>query len=358
MRKKDYNKIEFIKIFKKIIFNKYKIFRITFVFFFLGLLISLFSPVMYLSNLKFFPTSLNTTSKSSLAGLASIAGLNIELPSESSTLINPNLYPINFNDFKFRRELLNIELNNNFTLKDYILLNNKPNFFSIIKEYTLGLPLKFISLFYQNYNNYNNNNLYIDKEYLISDEERSFFNYLDNIIFLNYNIKNFIIEISAELNNPVYSSLITRGAYKLLEKKIIDYNIKSSKDLLDFNLKNFLIKKNEFSKIQNKLAEFKDKNQVISSSKFNTELFILENEFNLINSVYIESAKQVELSKIKVTQDTPVFTILKDADIPNSKNKPKRLLIIISWTLLGLTTSLVFIFINNFILKTINNLRN
>ena len=74
--------------------------------------------------------------------------------------------------------------------------------------------------------------------------------------------------------------------------------------------------------------------------------------------MYIESAKQVELSKIKVTQDTPVFTILKDADIPNSKNKPKRLLIIISWTLLGLTTSLVFIFINNFILKTINNLRN
>ena len=76
--------------------------------------------------------------------------------------------------------------------------------------------------------------------------------------------------------------------------------------------------------------------------------FKLENKFNLINGVYQELAKQVELSKIQVTKDTPVFTILKNADVPTKKHKPKRSLITILFTLVGIIYSFGFLFFKKY----------
>ena len=106
--------------------------------------------------------------------------------------------------------------------------------------------------------------------------------------------------------------------------------------------------KQEFERIQDELAIFNDKNQIISSSKFNVKKFKLENKFNLINGVYQELAKQVELSKIQVTKDTPVFTILKNADVPTKKHKPKRSLITILFTLVGIIYSFGFLFFKKY----------
>ena len=75
----------------------------------------------------------------------------------------------------------------------------------------------------------------------------------------------------------------------------------------------------------------------------------LENEFNLVNSVYQELAKQVELSKIEITKDTPVFTILKSAEVPNDRFKPKRTIMVIIWFFIGLFLSIIYLF---FIKKT------
>ena len=61
--------------------------------------------------------------------------------------------------------------------------------------------------------------------------------------------------------------------------------------------------------LSNKLSEFKDNNQIISTSKFNAQLFKLQNEFNLINTLYQEIAKQVELSKIQVNHDLLNFCL-------------------------------------------------
>ena len=73
--------------------------------------------------------------------------------------------------------------------------------------------------------------------------------------------------------------------------KIIELKIKSSKEFLSF-VQKILILKKRFLKIQDKLAKFKDNNQMISSSVFNNELFILQNKFNLIQNVYTELVRQ------------------------------------------------------------------
>jgi len=154
--------------------------------------------------------------------------------------------------------------------------------------------------------------------------------------------------LSVESKNPIYSSIIINEIFEILQDYVIKAKIKSSKELLDFNLKNLESKRQEFERIQDELAIFNDKNQIISSSKFNVKKFKLENKFNLINGVYQELAKQVELSKIQVTKDTPVFTILKNADVPTKKHKPKRSLITILFTLVGIIYSFGFLFFKKY----------
>jgi uncharacterized protein involved in exopolysaccharide biosynthesis len=47
----------------------------------------------------------------------------------------------------------------------------------------------------------------------------------------------------------------------------------------------------------------------------------------------------VEQSKLQVSKDTPIFSVLKPVVVPNEKSGPKRLLIIAIWTFLGLIFS-------------------
>ena len=73
----------------------------------------------------------------------------------------------------------------------------------------------------------------------------------------------------------------------------------------------------------------------------------LESEYNNANVVYQEVAKQVETSKLQVSKDTPIFSILKPVVVPNVSNT-NRLLIISIWSFLGLIFSLSYIlFIEN-----------
>ena len=51
--------------------------------------------------------------------------------------------------------------------------------------------------------------------------------------------------------------------------------------------------------------------------------------------MYSELAKQLEQARIKVKEDTPVFSIVEEVTVPVERSKPHRSLILILWTLLG-----------------------
>ena len=84
-------------------------------------------------------------------------------------------------------------------------------------------------------------------------------------------------------------------------------------------VKNSLVKKLEFDEIQSKLAYFSDSNLNTVNSFVNNEKDKLQAEFQIINAVVTELSKQVEQAKLQVTKDTPVFSTIKEAIIPNKK---------------------------------------
>ena len=128
---------------------------------------------------------------------------------------------------------------------------------------------------------------------------------------------------------------------------MIEFKIKQASEVLKYAQQQLVVKKDILYDAQSKLAAFKDKNVFISTSTFQNQSMRLESEYNNANVVYQEVAKQVETSKLQVSKDTPIFSILKPVVVPNVSNT-NRLLIISIWSFLGLIFSLSYIlFIEN-----------
>tara|TARA_Y100000768_G_scaffold272795_1_gene208748 strand:- start:2036 stop:3088 length:1053 start_codon:yes stop_codon:yes gene_type:complete len=340
----------YLYIVRNIYSSRKKILFTTLLFSLSGILLSFTITKKYQSELIF---TLNNESKgkTALSGLSSITGISLD---QNDEIINPELYKFLFRDFRFNREILKLKLNDKLSLYQY-LINKDLNFYEFILNIPQNIISKILSLIIsENKNSINN----LKSEYSISKEEKALFNKINEMVILDISESSNEIYIRVIDEDPLHASIIARKVFEILQNRIIKISTKSAEDVFKTNKKNYLVKKREYIDAQDKLADFVDKNQMISSSRFNNELKRLEANFNLINSIFQEISKQYELSRIQITKDTPVFTILKDAEIPIKKSEPNRLSMFIIFSFLGFSISISYILLYRKGLKLFNEIIN
>ena len=71
----------------------------------------------------------------------------------------------------------------------------------------------------------------------------------------------------------------------------------------------------------------------------------------------IELSKQVEQRKLQVSEDTPVFSIVKEASMAVKRSSPKRTQMVLMYGFVGFILSTVFILINKPLLVIINEIK-
>jgi len=339
------DEIDLIELLKKIYLEKKLILKISVLAALFGVVYALFQPNKFTSSTTFIPqlSSGVKTGGSSLSGLASLAGINIG-SMESSSEFPPTLYPQVVNGVPFKVELLSSEITFNNELvavKDYFLENKSSyNILGTIKKYTIGLPSLILSSF-KDQKEYTNES----KIYSINEEDKNLFQILENNLSLSINEKEGFITISYTDSNKNIAAQITQVSQNLLQEKIIEFKNKSSKEMLDFALKQYFDKKESYEKLQDERAVFVDKNINISSSLFQNKLSRLESEVNISESIVQQLASQVEQAKLQVNKDTPVFTTIKPVTIPFDRSAPKRSLIVIMFAFLGLVLSTGYVLV-------------
>ena len=332
------DEIDLIELLKKIYLEKKLILKVSVLAALFGVVYALFQPNEYTSSTTFVPqlSSGVKTGGSSLSGLASLAGINIG-SIESSSEFPPTLYPQVVNGVPFRVELLSneITLNNELVaVKDYLEKKSSFNILGTIKKYTIGLPSLILSSF-KDQKEYTNES----KIYSITEEDKGLFQILENNLSLSINEKEGFITISFTDNNKNVAAQITQISQNLLQEKIIEFKNKSSKEMLDFAIKQYSDKKESYEKLQDERAVFVDKNINISSSLFQNKLSRLESEVNISESIVQQLASQVEQAKLQVNKNTPVFTTIKPVTIPFERSAPKRRIIVIIFAFMGLVLS-------------------
>ena len=351
------DEIDLIELFKKIYLEKKFILKISVLAALFGVVYALFQPNEYTSSTTFIPqlSSGVKTGGSSLSGIASLAGINIG-SMESSSEFPPTLYPQVVNGVPFRVELLSneITLNNELVaVKDYLEKKSSFNILGTIKKYTIGLPSLILSSF-KNQKEYTNES----KIYSITEKDKDLFQILEKNLSLSINEKEGFITIAFTDTNKNVAAQITQISQNLLQEKIIEFKNKSSREMLDFALKQYSDKKESYEKLQDEKAVFVDKNINISSSLFQNKLNRLESEVNISESIVQQLASQVEQAKLQVNKDTPVFTTIKPVTIPFERSAPKRSLIVIIFLFLGFVLSCGYVLIKepaSAILKSIKS---
>ena len=69
---------------------------------------------------------------------------------------------------------------------------------------------------------------------------------------------------------------------------------------------------------------------------------LIPEKIPIINAVMIELSKQVEQSKLQVSEDTPVFSIVKEASMAVKRSSPKRTQMVLIFGFIGLTVSTLY----------------
>ena len=352
------DEIDLIELFKKVYNEKKLIFKATLFAVVLGIVYALFQPNEFTSSTTFIPqlSSGVKTGGSSLGGLASLAGINLG-GMESSSEFPPTLYPQVVESVGFKLDLLASTINLNdeeIFVKDYFSNQGSSlNFLGTIKKYTIGLPSLLLGSF-------NSQDFALSKSeiYSVSQEDKELFDIISDALSLSINDKEGFITISFTENNKNVAAQLTQISQNLLQEKIIEFKNKSSKEMLDFALKQYSEKKESYEKLQDERAIFVDKNINISSSLFQNKLSRLESEVNISESIVQQLASQVEQAKLQVNKDTPVFTTIKPVTIPFERSAPKRSIIVITFLFLGFVLSCGYVLVKepaSAILKSIKS---
>ncbi len=325
------DEIDLIELLKIAWNGRKQIIIISFVFVLVGVALALLSPIVYTSSTTFINSQTESSSGLGLSGVASLVGVNLGSMSSGSE-IPPSMYPQIAESVQFKRDLLNsyIDEKEQIKLEDFLA-----NYNDIEKSLTE-----------------NKNKLFI------SEYEDKLFNVINDVISISVNQKDGFVTILANMPESEYAANTCINAREILQETVINNKIKSAKQKLEYSEKQLTSKRIEFEEIQNKLAYFNDSNLNLVTSSVINEREKLEAEFQIINAVMIELSKQVEQSKLQVSEDTPVFSIVKEASMAVKRSSPKRTQMVLIFGFIGLVTSISYTLIKSpiaQILKEINS---
>ena len=310
------DEINLIEVAKTIWNGKKLIFIISSFFVLIGVISALESPILYSSSTTFIPSSQEGSLVSSLSGVATLVGITLGAMS-SGNEIPASMYPQISNSVEFKRLLLEefIDEKKEIKMKSYLV-----DYYKIDSDSKSNSPNKSF----------------------VSELENDLFNIINNILNISVNQKDGFVTISANMPESEYAAYSAINARNILQKIIINNNIKSAKQNLKFSEKQLKSKRIEFNEIQNKLGYFNDSNLNIITSSIINERKRLEAEFQIINAVMVELSKQVEQNKLQVSKDTPVFSIIKEATMPVMRSSPKRTQMVLIFGFIGLILSVFY----------------
>ena len=323
------DEIDLIELLKTAWNGRKQIVIISFVFVLVGIAAALLSPIVYSSSTTFINSQTESSSASGLSGVASLVGINLGGMS-SGTEIPPSMYPQLGESIEFKRGLLNSYID----AKEQIKLEG----------------------FLADYNDIEKSVSEKNNKLFISEYEDELFNIIDEVISISVNQEDGFVTISANMPNSEYAANTCINAREILQETVINNKIKSAKQKLEYSEKQLASKRIEFEEIQNKLAYFNDSNLNLVTSSVINEREKLEAEFQIINAVMIELSKQVEQRKLQVSEDTPVFSILKEASTPVKRSSPKRTQMLIIFGFIGLVASISYTLVKSQIAQILKEL--
>src|ERR1035437_8073214 len=154
-----------------------------------------------------------------------------------------------------------------------------------------------------------------------------------------------VITVSIEVQDPQVSAQLADSVVGCLKNYIISYNTGKAKKDLDFVKARFNEARDRYYATQQALASHNDRNLNVITSSANMSKERLSTENALASNIYNSMAQVMEQAKLKVQDQTPVFTVIEPAKVPLIKSKPKGVIIAMGLMFVGAFVGVGVVFI-------------
>lgn len=354
------DEIDLIEVFRQIWDGRKTILKWMGIFFVLGIIIIIFSPKEYKSEVTLLVET--GSGSSGMSGLlqqfGGLPGINLGAAAGEDAL-TPELYPDIIKSTPFLLEVMDqkvTESKYDSTLKvsEYIQRHTQPSFGSLVIGYTVGLPGKVIG-WVRGKPKVLEPRAAKSQElrpFKLTSEQSGVAGELINRIKTKQGETSTTVNIGVEMQDPVVAAQLVDSVVSSLTRYIVDYRTQKAKVDLKFVEERHKEAEDKYRIAQRNLAGYKDRNKNVILASALTSEQNLQAEYNLAFNVYNTLSQQLEQAKMKVQEKTPVFKVLEPAKIPLGKSNPNSGIIIFGMLLFGLFTGIAIIFINIFLKKS------
>lgn len=293
-----------------------------------GLIIAFSIPREYRTTVLLMPETNNTANKmGNLGGLAAMAGLDLS-NTVGQDAISPDLYPDIVRSTPFLVELFSRQVSSkqkdiSCSLYNYLDEYQRQAWWS----YIVRAPQEGLSLAAVFFSGPEEKTDHIDPFSLTREQER-ILKELQDKISVYVDKKTQVVTISAQMQDPLISAQVTDSVVKMLQNYITAYRTQKARQDLEFTEKVLKEARAAYYKAQQTYAAFEDGNKNIISSSYRTEQERLKNEMTLTFNVYNTLAQKLEQDKLRVQEQTPVYTIIEPATVPLKASLPNKPLIL------------------------------
>jgi len=328
--------------------NRWFVTKITVIATILGLVLSFLMRPEYTSRASLMPeyrTAATTGGRAQdlLQKYGGLLGIDGSTYASNSNAIRVELYPQIVGSLPFLLELLN----HKFYYSDYDTTSSLFAYFNSIYQppmldyllaYTIELPLtvkSWISYGIEGRSRIQRSGEASEDVISISKERMQIFKMMQERVSASLDQETGVVRVQVTMPNPRLAAAVGEEVIKKLTVYLKEYRTHKLKVDLAYMQKEYHKAKMRFDVIQDSLAAFRDANRNIFTARAQTERQRLQSKYDLANNLYMGMARQLEQTKLRLQEQTPMFKTLEPVQVPLEKSSPNRMLIILISSLLG-----------------------
>ena len=305
----------------------------------LSTLIILSVPRTYTTSTTMAPEVENSVSSSSgsLSSIATSFGFDMSNV-QSTDAISPMLYPDLMGDNGFVANLFNIRVTTadktvDTTYYAYIRYYQKQYWFSKLWTNIIKNIKELFSKSKDNIKEATPSKRF--NPYYLSKIDNEIIDKMRENIGVNVDKKTGVISISAKAQDPLVCKILADSVRERLQDFIIKYRTSKARHDVEYYEKLTRDARKEYEKTRHLYATTADENQDVLLESEKSKIEDLENTMQLQYNTYTAMNTQLEAARAKLRQYTPVFTVVKGAEVPIKASSPKRMFFVAFWVLIS-----------------------
>lgn len=327
--------IDLIEIAKSIWDKRRKVIKWGLIGALVGIVISFSLPKQYETVVMIAPEGSSSSSSSSMSGLAAMAGIDFGGSSRSSAGLSSRIYPDILQSTPFLLEFANIEVEydgQKMSFYDYITKEQKSPWWSAI----IGAPIQAMGWVR---GLLSSDEKFEEKDtidiFKLTATQKAFVGTFKSMVTLEMDKKTTIIDITTKMQDPLVTAIIADSMVTKLQRYMTNYRTEKTRNDLKNTSKMLVEAQANYYKADSLYAAAADRNIELLSKSAKIKLDRLENEKSLAFSVYQQLATQVELTRVKLQEDTPIATVIEPASVSLLASSPNKKLIVVAFVFLA-----------------------